>query len=85
MEYLLGALAALVGWLLIEKSKRKSAEGLLENLETTKKTLEVDKNINKNTALIEAEENKRQDIQKDEPKKSLQEIADALNKRKPKR
>lgn len=39
----------------LERGKRKSAEGLLENQETKEKVAEVEKVINKNLGLLEAE------------------------------
>lgn len=82
MEYVVGLIVGLVGWLFYERSKRKSAEGVIENLETHKKTLELDKEATKNTGLLEAEEAKREEIKNDKDKKSLSDIARFLNDRK---
>jgi hypothetical protein len=82
MEYLVGVILGLLGLLFLERSKKKSAEGTLENLETRKETLELDKKTTKNTGLIEAEETKREEIKNDQDKKSLSEIARFLNDRK---
>lgn len=82
MEYIVGLIVGLVGLLLFERSKRKSAEGALENLEARKETLELDKEATKNTGLIEAEEAKREEIKNEQDKKSLSDIARFLNDRK---
>lgn len=82
MEYIVGLIVGLVGWLFYERSKRKSAEGALENLDTRKETLTLDKEATKNTGLLEAEEAKREEIKNDQDKKSLSEIARFLNDRK---
>ena len=82
MEYIVGLIVGLVGWLFYERSKRKSAEGVIENLETRKETLELDKEATKNTGLLEAEEAKREEIKNDKDKKSLSDIARFLNDRK---
>lgn len=82
MEYLIGLLVAVIGWLFFERSKRKSAEGILGNLETKKEILELDKESTKNTGLLEAEEAKREEIKNEQDKKSLSEIARFLNDRK---
>jgi hypothetical protein len=82
MEYLIGLLIALVGGLLYERSKRKSAESSLENLETKKQILNLEKQESKNKGLIEAEKEKREEIKNDKPKKSLDDLARFFNDRK---
>ena len=82
MEYLIGLLVALFGGLLYERSKRKSAEGSLENIETKKEILFLEKEESKNKGLIEAEKEKREEIKNDEPKKSLDDLARFFNDRK---
>ena len=76
MEYLIGIIVALIGLLFYERSKRKSAEGSLENLETKKELLEVEKQVSKTDGLIEAEKEKREEIKNEESKKTLQEDSD---------
>jgi|LakMenEpi12Oct12_1017442.scaffolds.fasta_scaffold22998_1 hypothetical protein len=82
MEYLVGLIVLLLGGLFFEKSKRKSAEGTLENLETKKQILEVEKNVSKNNGLIEAEKEKREEIKNEKSKKSLDDLARFFNDRK---
>jgi hypothetical protein len=82
MEYLIGIVVGLVGLLFYERSKRKSAEGSLNNLETKKEVLEVEKNLSKNEGLIEAEKEKREEIKNEESKKSLDDLARFFNDRK---
>ena len=79
MEYLIGLIVLLLGGLFFEKSKRKSAEGTLENLETKKQILEVEKNVSKNNGLIEAEKEKREEIKNEKSKKSLDDLARFFN------
>lgn len=64
MEYLLGAIALLVGGLLIERKKRQSAEALLENQKTKEQIQSIQKNVDVNNASIVVEEQKREDIKK---------------------
>jgi hypothetical protein len=82
MEYLIGLLVALVGGLLYERSKRKSAESSLENLETKKQILNLEKQESKNEGLIEAEKEKREEIKNEQSKKSLDDLARFFNDRK---
>lgn len=82
MEYVLGAVLALLGFLFYERSKRKSAEGILENLETKKEDLQLEKNIEKNKGLLESEEQKQREILNDNTKKSLNDLADFFNNKK---
>lgn len=87
MEYLLGLLLGLVGLLVYEKTKRKSAESLLENTETKEKDVTLQKDQIKNDALVEAEKIKQNQI-KEEIKEKLNEtvnidtIINFFNKRK---
>lgn len=82
MEYLIGLLVALVGGLLYERSKRRSAESSLENIETKKQIVGLEKEQAKNNALIEAEKEKREEIKNDKSKKSLDDLARFFNDRK---
>lgn len=87
MEYIAGIILALLGALFYQTTKRKSAEGLLENVETKEKNIAIDKDIAKNDGLAAAEEEKRNNL-KDEMKEKLNEsttpedIADFFNGRK---
>ena len=76
MEYIVGIILALLGGLIFERTKRKSAESLLENVETKEKNLELDKDISKNRGLIEAEDEKRNQL-KAEMKDKLNETVDS--------
>jgi hypothetical protein len=82
MDYLIGLVAILLGGLLFERSRRKSAEGVLENLDTKKELLKQETLTAKNQGLLEAEEEKRKEIKSNEDKKSLDDIARFLNDRK---
>lgn len=82
MDYLIGLVAILLGGLLFERSRRKSAEGVLENLDTKKELLKQETQTAKNQGLLEAEEEKRKEIKSNEDKKSLDDIARFLNDRK---
>lgn len=87
MEYIIGIILALLGGLAYQTTKRKSAEGLLENVETKEKNLKLDKDIAKNEGLAEAEKEKRDSL-KEEMKEKLNEsvtpgdITDFFNGRK---
>lgn len=72
--YLIVGLAALGGLFLYEKSKRKSAEALNENVETKEKLNELNKDIIKNEALNEAEEEKRKQIEKESEEKKNEKV-----------
>lgn len=82
MEYLIGLIVALIGGFLYERSKRKTAEGSLDNLETKKEVLELEKQESKNSGLIEAEKEKREEIKNEQSKKSLDDLARFFNDRK---
>ena len=82
MELLIALVAGLFGLLLIERSKKKSSEGLNENVEVKKELSKLDVPLNKNKGLLEAEEEKRKEIKNEESKPSLQDVADFLNDRK---
>jgi len=56
---------SLIGYIIYSDTKRKSAEALVENLDTKKKLNELDKNVAKNEGLEEAEQEKRDEILKD--------------------
>jgi hypothetical protein len=59
MEYLLALLGVLFGAFIFVNTKRKSAEALLENVETKEKLLEKDKEILSEEAKLKMEEEKR--------------------------
>lgn len=82
MEYLIALIVALIGGLVYERSKRKTAEGSLHNLETKKEVLELEKQESKNSGLIDAEKEKREEIKNEQSKKSLDDLARFFNNRK---
>jgi hypothetical protein len=82
MDYLIGLVVILLGGLFYERSKRKSAEGSLDNLESKKAILEIEKDSSKNKGLLEAEESKREEIENEKSKKSLDDLASFFNDRK---
>lgn len=84
MEYLLGLIALLAGWAFFERTKRKSAEGLNENLETKEKLLEKEKEVFLNEAKLKAEKQKQAELNwqlEEERKKdeTVKEILDFFN------
>ena len=81
-QYLIGLLLAVVGWLFLERSKKKSAEGSLDNLEIKKEILKLEKDTSKNAGQLEAEEDKREEIKSEKSKKSLDDLARFFNDRK---
>lgn len=80
MEYLLGLIALLLGGLVLTNKKKQSAEALLQNQATKEKTLEQDRDIAKNTGLLDAEEQKRKELE-NAPKSNPSDPADFFNKR----
>lgn len=55
----------ITGAFLYERSRRKSAEAIADNKDVLDKINESDKVITKNNGLLEAEEQKREDIKKE--------------------
>jgi len=72
MDILIGIIVALAGFLGFNFIKRKSAEALLENVETKVKLGKVDKNIDANKNGLDSEEAKRNEI--------LNKFKEAVNK-----
>ena len=58
-------LLIMTGAFLFERSKRKSAEAIADNKETLDKLNDLNKEIKKNEAALEAEEEKRNEIKKE--------------------
>ena len=88
MQYLIGIIVALIGAVLFQSSKKKSAEALLENQSTKVTLAALDKDEQKNKGLIEAEAQKQADAKSDaesEKAKNVtnQDIIDFFNNRKP--
>ena len=61
---LLAALAALLGGFLIQRSKTKSAEALLENQESLQQVATIQAKKEKNNASLKLEEERREDVKK---------------------
>lgn len=68
MEIIIGAMAALLGLLFFTNSKKNTAEALLENQKTQGELNAVDKDISKNSGLLEAEEEKRKQLAEENEK-----------------
>lgn len=87
MEYLFVLLIAALGGLVFFKRKADNAEALNENVETKSKVLDLQKFVEKNLAALEAEKNKRNQLELDlstEKAKEVttDEIVDFLNSKK---
>ena len=87
MGFLGTALALVTGLFLFERSKRKSAEALNDNLETKEKVNSIEAEIRKNHAILGVEEADRKKqkelIEKNATEKlSDEDLADFLNRRK---
>lgn len=65
----------LVGWLLYERSKRRSSEALNDNIETKEKVNEIQKDIIKNEALIEVEKEKQDELKKNLEKEKSKDVS----------
>lgn len=65
MEYLIGIIVALLGGFFYQNSKRKTAEARNENLDTKEKLNDIEKDRAKNSGLLESEEEKRKELEKE--------------------
>lgn len=72
---LAGIVIALVGWLLYERNKRRSAEALNDNQESKEKVTEIQKEIVKNEARNEVEEEKRESLKETLDKAKNEEVS----------
>jgi len=81
MEYVIGVIALLIGGLVYERTKRKSSEAILENLDSKKKDGKLEAEVIKDQARLEVESEKREEI-KNEPIKdvSVDDLVDFFNK-----
>ena len=84
-QIIAGMFLALLSLLGYNTVKRRSAEALLENLDTNKKLNEKDQEIVKDRGLSQVEEERRKEIQKEideakDKKDSLDDINDFFNK-----
>ena len=85
MTTILGILAVVAGILAVFfRSKANSSEALLENNKTNQEILELDKQLAKNEGLLEAEEAKREELQKEVKDVSKEDLVDFVNNLKPK-
>lgn len=85
MTTILGILAGVAGILAVFfRSKANSSEALLENNKTNQEILELDKQLAKNEGLLEAEEAKREELQKEVKDVSKEDLIDFVNNIKPK-
>ena len=81
MEYILSIGGLLIGALFFQWQKRKSAEAVLDNVETNKKVDQEEAKVIKNEALAQAEEEKRLDIKNQgEEKKNEKDNLDDLER-----
>lgn len=84
MTYLIGAIIGLVGFIFFQKTKKDSAEALLENLTTKEKTNALDSSIAKNDGTLQSEEEKRKAIETDTKNKEVplgqKDLIDFFNK-----
>lgn len=77
------ALFILSGAFLYERSRRKSAEAIADNKEDLDKINELNKQISSNDGKLEAEEEKRKQIEKEaeDAKSKDDDVSEFLNKR----
>jgi Flp pilus assembly protein TadB len=85
MEYLIGIIGALLGALYWQTNKRKIAEARNENVLTKEKLNDINKEIAKNSGVIESETLKQEELKKDlENAKtndlSINDVLDIINK-----
>lgn len=65
MEYIIGIIVALLGALYWQTSKRKIAEARNENVLTKEKLNDINKEIAKNSGIIESETLKQEELKRD--------------------
>lgn len=86
MSYLIGLGIVGAATLVYLYIKKQSAEALLENVDTKEKVNELGKDIAKNDGLLEAEEEKRAQLEKEKNEKlkdtSVSDLIDFFNNRK---
>lgn len=81
-QTIVGALLVIMtGAFLFEKSKKESAEAIVDNKETLDKVNAITKQIASNDGQLDAEEKKREDLQKAGENAKSSDATDALNKR----
>jgi len=78
-QILLALITALLGLFFYERSKRKSAEGAVENIEVKKEVIKMEQKTSKNSGLLEAEEQKREQIKNENNDPTLEEVARYFN------
>lgn len=86
LNTLLLVIGGLIGAFFYQRSKRRSAEALNENVETKEKLLNLDKEKNTNDANLLLENERRNDLRKqleediNDKEDSINDIADDLRK-----
>ena len=65
MEYIIGIIGALLGALYWQTNKRKIAEARNENILTKEKLNDINKEIAKNSGIIESETLKQEELKRD--------------------
>lgn len=85
MEYIIGIIGVLLGALYWQTNKRKIAEARNENVLTKEKLNDINKEIAKNSGVIESETLKQEELKKDlENAKandlSVNDVLDIINK-----
>ncbi len=89
IQYLIGLIVVLFGGLVYNRTKKQSAEALLENQETKEKLLNVDKSALVDKANLEAEKQKTEELKADHDKvgpneENIKDILDFFNSNLPK-
>lgn len=84
MDYLIGLLVALGLGFLYQRNRANTAEARNDNLEVKEELNNINKDISKNDGLLDAEEEKRKELQKQVENltaDTVTNIVDYLNKR----
>lgn len=71
---LLGVLGLAVGAFLFQRGRANNAEALLQNLETKQELNTIDQTIAKNDGLIQSEEQKRSELEKQAQDEKAKEV-----------
>lgn len=81
IKYVIAVFVGLLGYSAYQTITKRGAKGLLENLDTKNALNDKDKDIAKNTGLLQAEEEKRKDNEKTPDDVSNDQLRDFFNKK----
>jgi Flp pilus assembly protein TadB len=77
VKYLLAAIGLLLGGFFFQRSKRKSAEALLENQESKEQVQAIEAEKHKTDASLQLEEERREDIKENAENEKAKPVIDS--------